>query len=88
MNESNTFPFNVDILKICINGLDAKYIILDNFSCIIVLYINSTFMGQSIPTAAFNELIQYFTNIIYIKLMHERGWCIKSIILQNDSYES
>ena len=40
------------------NRQNDLFEILGNFSCIIK-YADSTFMGQSTPTTAFDELIQY-----------------------------
>ena len=56
---------------------------------------DSTFIGQSTPTIAFDGFIQYFTYTIlhlhntsysHIKHMHEGIWCAKKNLLQNDSY--
>ena len=72
MEQFDTCLYNVDTLKICMKEFGQKknirqnnlYENLDNFSCIII-YADSTCMGQSTPTTAFDELIQYLTYTIH-----------------------
>ena len=62
----------------------TNYDIYDNFYIFIIVYADSTFMGQTTPTTAFDELTQYYLLAMYTYYV-QRSLAQKNL-LQNDSY--